>query len=270
MRHDTLWMAKKLSFAFKTGWQKSPLVHLLTLVVLAFVLSLCTALFRNESVFWAAQSLLFLTTGLLLLWKLNTDWPTLTVSQRWVLTFSLAGTACLLFGLFFLWQSRFSWWVMLVGPAAFLLPFVLTELYRLYWQLSYAGAGAWVPTTELQASYPDIYVNGIPVRFVIIQGEAGADTLTVNCLPSVRMRPGEILADISQKRKKQGESEVHFMAPDGRPYQWIFLTRDQLLWRRPLQPLLTLSQNKVHYGYVVYAMQVNEGLDFNQPNDSTQ
>ena len=139
-----------------------------------------------------------------------------------------------------------------------MLPFVLLEMYRLYAEISYADAKSWYPSQELTMTFPDIYVNGFPVCFKIIQGENARDVLSIDFLPSVRMKPGEVLVDIAQKQKRQGEKEILLANAAGEPYHWIFLTREKWLWNRALDPALTLSQNKIKYGNVIYALRVKE------------
>lgn len=251
-------MISKAMFVNKMGQQKRAVATCFAVVLLSFLLCVGLAFFLAEAVFLPIQEFIFLFAGALLVYRLNKDLRRLSVVRQWFFCFSLAGTLLLLLAFFYLMQNRFSWFMIIAGPAAFLFPFILFETYRLYLQVSYAGAKTWYPSGELTMTFPDIYVNGFPVRFKVIQGEGSKDVLSIDFLPSVRMKPGEILVDIAQKQKRQGGQEFELANAAGEPYRWIFLTRDMLLWTRPLDPALTLSQNKIKYGNVIYALRVKE------------
>jgi hypothetical protein len=257
MEQDTIWMVSKANLSYKLGRQKKSIVTGIAIVLVAYVLCTGIALFGSKATFLLAQPLIFLAAGALHVYRMNNDLRNLTVSERWVFTLALTVTLLLLFTFFFFW-NQFSWFMIFTGPSAFVLPFVLVELYRLYFEISYADARPWHPTNELSMSFPDIYVNGIPVCFKIIQGEGRSETLSVDFLPSVRMKPGEILVDIAQKQIRKGETEVPLFSADEVPFRWIFLTSDKLLWKRALDPNLTLSQNKIKYGNVIYALRMTE------------
>ena len=257
MEQNTLWIGNKLNLSYLQGRLKKSIVTGIALVLVAYAVCTGIALFGSKAAFLVAQPLIFLAAGALHVYKMNKDLHTLRVAERWLFTLSLTATLFLLFTFFFFW-SQFSWFMVFTGLSAFLLPFVVLELYRLYAEISYAEARTWRPTAELSMSFPDIYVNGIPVCFRIIQGEGSRNSLSIDFLPSVRMKPGEILVDIAQKQKRKGENEFPLFSPEDVPYRWIFLTRDNLLWKRALDPSLTLSQNRIKYGNVIYALRVNE------------
>lgn len=258
MEQDTFRMTGKTMLTDKLGQQKGAMATSFILVLLTFIVCMVIAFFSNESVFLLLEALLFLVAGTAHVFLLNKELPGFSATQRWLFTFSLAGTLVLLFALFYFSQSRFTWLFMVSGPSAFLLPFTVLDVYRLYNQVSAAGMKTWYPVSELSATYPAIYVNGIPVCFKIILGEGREDRLSIDFLPSVRLKPGEILVDIAQKQKRQSGYDIPLLDENGEPYRWVFLTPDRLLWKRALDPGLTLSQNRIKYGNVIYAVRVEE------------
>jgi hypothetical protein len=271
MEQNSVGIISKATFVYKMGRQKRAVAACFIIVLLSFLLCVVLAFFSGEAVFLLIQALVFLVAGTVQVYQLNKELHRLSVVQRWLFSLSLAGTLLLLFAFFFLLQNRFSWFMIIAGPAAFLFPFVLLETYRLYLQVSYAGAKTWYPSHELSMTFPDIYVNGFPVCFKIIQGEGSKDVLSIDFLPSVRMKPGEVLVDIAQKQKRQGGKEILLANAAGETYHWIFLTRDKLLWNRALDPALTLSQNKIKYGNVIYALRVKENaVDVTLPDDEQE
>lgn len=258
MEQHTFWMTGKTRLTDKLGQQKGAMATCFIIILLTFIVCMVVAFFLNESLFLLVEGLLFLAAGTVHVWMLNKELPGFSHTQRWLFTFSLAGTVVLLFALFFLLQSRFSWLFMVSGPSAFLLPFTALEIYRLYNQVAEAGMTTWYPVSEFSATYPAIYVNGIPVCFKIIMGENREDRFSIDFLPSVRLKPGEILVDIAQKQKRQGGYDIPLLDENGEPYRWVFFTPDQVLWKRALDPALTLSQNRIKYGNVIYAVRVEE------------
>src|SRR6476659_1756937 len=123
MEQDTFWMTGKTRLTDKLGQQKGAMATCFIIVLLTFVVCMVIAFFSGENVFLFLEALLFLGAGTAHVFLLNKELPGFTSTQRWLFTFSLAGTLVLLFVLFFLLQARFSWLFIITGPSAFLLPF---------------------------------------------------------------------------------------------------------------------------------------------------
>lgn len=267
MEQNTLWMTEEATLANKANRQKGTVMGSIALVVFAIGVCVCIALYWHDFAFYFAEFFGFLAVGSLHVYRLNRQ-EHINSKERWIFTGSLAVMIFIFFAFFFYWQNRFLWLLIFPGPCAFLLPFFLAESFRLYQQLSFAGAIPWQPTTELQQTNPDIYLNPFPLRFKVNQCLPGKKNTVVDVSTSRRMKVGEIFCDMTQKQKKQGVTEIDLTDESGTAYRWIFLTREFLLWQRPLDPNLTLLQNNVRENAVLYAYRVEARDDDTHPEEN--
>jgi hypothetical protein len=258
MKQNTLWMDKESTLTYKIGQQKSSVTTCIAIVLIAFAISLCVALFWSFAVFSVAQIIIFLIAGSLHLYKLEKDLTMLTTTEKWICTLALGAAILVLYSCSALGGVRMPLVMILAGPGAFIKPFILSEMYRLYQQIAYADAKTWYPVNEMTQSYPDIYPNGVLVRFRIIYGGSRSERFSFQLRTSARMNVGEIFYDVVQKQKKQRLNDIALMNHEQEPFHWVFSTMDMLLWKRTLDPGLSLLQNRVKENSVIYAERVVE------------
>lgn len=109
MEQDTVWFDKKPSLTHTISRQRTTVAVTLAVVLAAYAVSVCLALFWNKGVFAGAQVLFFLAAGLFHLNRLQKDLHSLSGPQKWGYTLLLAALVCLLFAVASLWGLRLPW-----------------------------------------------------------------------------------------------------------------------------------------------------------------
>lgn len=259
MEQNTLWVNKESSLGHKISQQKNSVVILLAVVLAAYVLSVCVAFFWSNAAFAIVQPLFFLAIGIFHFYRLESDFQSLTATQKWIYTVVVATTVFLLFWIASLWGIRFSFLAMLAGAVAFLLPFVLSELAKTYLQLAFGNAALWQVTNEASLTYPDVYLKGIPFRFKLMEEESGNVFFQTEFRTLTDMRLREVFYDMMQKQTKKGIDSAALFNDEKRPYRWLFFTSNFPGWSRALDPNLTLAENNLKKDSVVYVQRLSPG-----------
>ncbi len=198
--------------------------------------------------------LLLLPAGGLHAWLLVQRLPSVPSQQRWWFTVAMAAVVLVLIGSLAWWVADLPWRTGLAAAAAFLIPFVLTELWRLYAAISYEGAIPWQAPAATADEFPSIYLNGIPVRFRILGATGGGAARPIAYLASGKMTLGEAFKDMVQKQSRKGPQQIALRNEEGRAYNWIFYTTDMLIWTRVLHPHQSLKANSIGKNAVIYAL----------------
>lgn len=258
MEQKTLLLTKRSSFTGKIGQQKGAVAFSLAVAVAASILAVVLALFTNDLIFSIAQPLLFLVAGALHYNRMLQDLPVLTPTERWLYSLCIAATILLLLGCSWFWGAYLQVITLLAGPGAFLLPLALAELWRLYVKISFAEPKVWKLTTEMDETYPAIYITGIPLRFKIIDEEAEDSAGIIQARALQRMRLSEAFCDTVQKQNKKGEQGIALTDAEQRPTRWIFYTNDMVIWKRTLDPNLSIIKNNLKRNAVVYAQRLRD------------
>ncbi len=256
MEQNTLYLDKKPTFTYKIGRQKGAVATCMGIVVVAYAISVFVFHLAGHAAFFIVQPIFFIVAGTVHLYIMDKHLQMLTAAERWLYTLTIAAAIPVLFGFSPLWGISLQFGIIMVGFSAFFLPFLLSELWDLYWQISYSGAKVWHLSPEKAIDYPDLYLNGIPVRFRIISGEPGEGMLTVKFQASAKMDLGDIFCDMAQKHNRKSSRKVELSDKEQQPFHWIFTTKDTLLWKRTLDPEKSLRKNRLNDYAVIYAQRV--------------
>lgn len=269
MDKETLFVDKKTTLTYKISQQKGAVATSIAAVMLAYALCAFAWLFFDSSLMvLLMMPVLFIIVGALHVFLVGRHLGMLTIAEQWVYTLFVAATVLLLSSSSSLWELQLPLNSLFVAPSAFLLPFVLSQMWRLYVRISYGGAKTWQPELDSDTEYPDIYIKGIQVRFRVIPAHPEIPRFSVRFQASNKMVLGEVFIDMLQKQIKKGlPSEILF--PPGRQKdEWVFYTRDKLLWKRTLDPDQSIRRNRLKEKKVIYARRVTEG-DFFSADQQT-
>lgn len=259
MTEQNTWaLPKKVTLTGKISQQKGAVAYSLVMVILASTLTVAVAVLASDAVFSVVQPFLFLIVGSLHLRRLRWDLHNLTGAEKWLYTLFMAATILVLLGCSWFWGVYFSAVTLLAGPCAFLVPFVLAELWQVYAEISYGEAKVWKLTSELDNEYPAIYITGVPIRFKVMDTEAEASFGLIETRALPRMKLAEAFCDTVQKQNKKAEQPIHLVDAAQKPTRWVFYTNDMVVWKRSLDPELSIIKNKLKRNAVIYVQRLPE------------
>lgn len=230
-----------------------------TLVVLACAAAVGLGFFCSLRVLCVALPLLFFTAGMLYAKYLST--AAILPGERLSSTVLSSATILLLLAGANVWLKNMPWTTVGAGAAAFFLPVVWNRLWQHYLLLTVDMSKIWQPANESKVQYPAIYITGMPVCFKISERQDGLAERTVHSRVLAEMKLSEVFFDTVQKQNKKGEGWID-LAPAGQPACcWIFFTTRLFLWKRTLDPALSVVQNGLRKNAVVYALRIeNNGF----------
>lgn len=254
MERDTFVFDKKTVFNLKTGAEKLALAGIIAAILVAFAIFVGFALSWDNLFSELIRLLIFLFAGVFHVYVMRRNFTQISFAGEWIYTLAATGLLVLLFGCSAFWGLQFPVQLALSCTSAFLLPFVLSEMWRAKLQVAYEGIKIWFPTTEAEAKYPEFYFNSTPMQFRIIQGK-GAPNVAIRFKVSNEMNLGKIFFDLAQN-KNMSETEIALSNALKKPYHWVFFTPDWLILNRVLDPEKTLSGNGLKEEAVIYAQRV--------------
>lgn len=255
MSQDTVAIDEKTTLDFRSGSGKSVVAGCVVTMLVAYVLCICLLLFWKHGFSPVAQVGIFLLAGAVHVTILRRGFASVSVAKEWIYTLAMACLLLVLFGSSFVWGLRLSLRLPLFAACTFLLPFVLTEMWRAKLYLAYEGAKYWYPTTEALKEYPSFYFNSMPVRFRIRQGR-GEPGVSIRFNVSNEMHLGGIFYDLAQNKARKRGRAVALTDANKKPFHWVFYTADRLVLNRALDPEKSLRENGLEENAVIYVQRV--------------
>lgn len=246
-----------LNFREKLIRHKKNVLAFALLLVFGSILFGCASLLFRPHVVTYLQVGGFLLLGYFNTLMLQGNLSVLSATERFVYSlFAAFAVGCLL-TVFHFASDNYAWFSVLAGSCAFLLPYSLMELWKLYSSMQSGSVKTWAYTDELASQKSTTFLNSIPVRFRVRLGAQGKNELPVSFRAPVRMQLGLIFYHLVQEQNSTGKNAIPLADEAKVPYQWQFFTTG-INGKRYLDPETGLLENGVRENAIVFVQQVIE------------
>jgi hypothetical protein len=258
MENNSLYLEDKLDFTYKANRQKGGIAACVLVVVATFLLYLFAVLWWGHPLLYKGLPALFLLSGCAHLFLLQKNLTAFSLAEQWLFTVAMTAMLAGLLGFSSIWDDKLSWQVILAGACAFLLPFTIAELWRVYSDISFSGFRYWQLSDEKADDLPAIYLKSIKVRFKVIQEPAVGRGGIIPVSASARMTLSEVFFAMVQQQNKAGSYAIALRSRELEPYAWVFYKMDMQLWYRSLDPDKSLQENGIGKNSMIYVQRVSK------------
>jgi hypothetical protein len=158
----------------------------------------------------------------------------------------------------YLFTPTFPLAVILAGSSAFLLAYVLGELWVSYKRISDSRVTPWFYSNSLTPNQATVFLNSIPIRVKIQIEERGRVEYVIAFRAPVKMKLGLIFYHVIKEQNESGKTPVELLDNNGRPFGWVFFVPSLAGWSKSLDPEATLIENQIGPNAVIIARRVPE------------
>lgn len=140
--------------------------------------------------------------------------------------------------------------------AAFLLPNLIAEAWRVYLSTAAEQKPAWSYSSDIPEQPLFVYLENKPVRVeLLIENES---PLMINSVAPLSLKLGMAVFYILKKEAEvnAGQWRQLFMDDNGKPYKWVFYTKTLGIIKTFFNPEETLIENKIRSNAVIIAKRV--------------
>lgn len=252
-------VVSSLSFKHKLTQNKKTAATFVTVIFVTCILFGVASTWLGHSVILKIFLLASLgTLGYLHTQVLQGSMAILTAKEQSIYSVLLTLSITIVLCVFYFFSRRFSWLIILAGGCVFIIPYLLTELWRWYQAASVTTPALWYYGDSIVQSTSTVFLNSIPIN-VTIQTEAhGRVEHKVSFRAPVRMKLGLIFYHIVQEQNSSKKISVDFLNDDQEPYGWVFFEPALIGWDKVLDPENTLVQNGIKPNTTIIARRVTK------------
>jgi hypothetical protein len=242
-----------LRFRDKLVQNKKNVTAFSALLIIACLALGSTVFFMNSRLATLVQVIGFLALGYVHTSNMQGNLAVLEPAEKLVYSLLLAASVFIFLSIFYLITTTYAVLVVLVGSSAFLLLYVLGEMWRLYNHVSKSNVNPWYYTGDISSQQATVFLNSIPIRVKIQIDQQGRVEYPVAFRAPVKMKLGTIFYHIIKEQNESGKTPVDFTDLNNKPFGWVFFTQSFAGWNKPLDPEATLIESQIGPNAVIVA-----------------
>jgi hypothetical protein len=247
-----------LSFREKLGQNKKNVTAFGALLVIVSLLLGSTVFFMNSRIATLVQLTGFTALGYMHVSIMQGNLAVLEPAEKLVYSLLLAACAFIFLSAFYLFTDNYPLLLIVAACCAFLLVYVLGELWRLYYQISESNVIPWYYTGELSSQQATVFLNSIPIQVKIQIEQHGRVEYPIAFRAPVKMKLGTIFYHMIKEQNESGKIPVDFIDRNNKPFGWVFFTPSFTGWTKALDPEATLIESKINPNAVIIARRIPE------------
>jgi hypothetical protein len=244
------------------------------LLLIACALFGSTIFFSGSSVVKLFQIAGFLVIGYIHVTIIKGNLAALTSTEKLIYSLLLAIGIFIILSVVYSFSNRYTALFALANSCAFLLPYIMEELWRLFGNISSGEPMLWYYTDDLPMHKSTIFLNSIPIHFKVQMEQNGQGEYTIAFRAPVRMKLGLIFYHMMQEQNDNGRTLIDFSDEKAKPFGWLFFTPGIGGWNKYINPDTTLIENGIKQNAVIVARLISDkailplpGLQKELPNN---
>jgi len=249
-----------LGFREKLVQNKKNVTAFCTLLVIASILLGSTVFFMDRGLATLVQLLGFMALGYLHVAILQGNLAILQPTEKLVYSLILALAVFVFVSAFYFFADNYSLLVVSAAICSFLLPYVLSELWRLYNSISETNVSPWYYSRDLSLYHSSVYSDSIPLRFKVQIEQHGRVEYPIAYKAMEKMKLGTIFYHMIKAHNESGKTQVDFIDRNRQPFGWVFFTPSFAGWSKSLDPEATLIENNIRPNAVIIARRIPEQI----------
>lgn len=247
-----------LRFKDKLVQNKKNVTAFTILLVIACLVLGSTVFFRSSNIAKVVQLTGFLFLGYRHVSIMQGNLAVLSPVEKLVYSLLLATGVFLFLSVFYLLTTSYSLLNSLAASCAFLLVYVLGELWRLYNCISESSITPWYYSDNLSSNQATVFLNSIPLRVKVQIERNGRVEYPIALRAPVKMKLGLIFYHMIKEQNESNKIPVDITDRNNQPYGWIFFTPTIAGWSKPLDPEATLIESNIKPNALIIVRRVAE------------
>lgn len=239
--------------------QKKTVAYLLLSLLAACILLFVPVLYLDGLMVNVLQVAGFLVLGIIHNRTLTHHTPPLSTSNKVVIALMVAAGILVLLSLAYYFFATYHLLSVLAAVCAFLLPFNITLLWPLFYDISFSEFKPWYFNKDLTVAKSTVFLNSIPIRFKV----EGEEERRIAFRAPVRMKLWVIFYHMVQEFNLTTGDTIDLSDDSDNTSGWIFYTNSIAGWRKNLDPESTLVENGIRQNTIIVARRV-EGKPLKQ------
>ncbi len=212
----------------------------------------------------------FIAIGYMHISMLKGPLASLTFRDKQVYSIVLATIIVIISLLFGAVTHRFHPLLSLACACAFLLFFVVDELWNFYAAATETKPALWYYSSDLAIHQGTVFLNSLPVKVKVQIDQQGRVENIIRFRAPVKMKLGLVFYHMVQDQNRNGQTPVDFIDRNNQPYGWAFFTAPPIGLSRYLDPEESLVENGIKPNATIIVRRVSDPLLLNAPARQNQ
>lgn len=245
-----------LRFREKLGQNKKKVAAFSAFLIVASLVLGGTVFFMNSRVATLVQLIGFLALGYMHVSVMRGNLSILEPTEKLVYSLLLLASVFIFLSGFYLLTNKYPLLNVLASSCAFLLVYLLGELWRLYNHISETSITPWYYSGDLSSNQATVFLNSIPIRVKIQIEQHGRVEYPIAFRAPVKMKLGMIFYHMIKEQNESGKTSIDFTDRNNKPFGWVFFTPSFAGWSKTLDPEATLIESKIGPNAVIIARRI--------------